>query len=431
MGHQYLGDNKTLKGPVLSIEPPVRPDPYTLGFVLTASKGQVTKSANVNVLVKGDLPPSAEVRNYDIINAQDICGENTNSLSSQKQIILDGNNSRDPEGGPLKYNWTQIGGPPVTISNPNSIRTTVNNDSICGLEQTSYLEFRLDVIDSVGQKRSDNVTIPVKVNQLPIARINAPNEVQSGQNFTSDGSASTDAEGPVTEYDWFISLNGESIGEENIPKSPIVDFTVPSTSINSTILLQLRVKDSEGAHSKLTEKYIDVIPDYRPIANASQPRLADGSGSGLHLHQQHPRQLAGARRRPHRRAADAVRHLLQLDAGRSAVRRHQPGRARHGVLVADPAARCHRAVGLRDHGWCGPGAGRRDRAGTATTAPDRDSRAGCAGGEDRPGHDAAAGDRRPDRGVHHPLLDVAGRQAGRGRAKRRAAGRLPAARQDG
>ena len=164
-GPSVLGDNKTLKGPVLSIEPPVSPDPYTLGFELTASKGQVTKSANVNVLVKGDLPPSAEVRNYDIINAQDICGENTNSLSSQKQIILDGNNSRDPEGGPLKNNWTQIGGPPVTISNPNSIRTTVNNDSICGLEQTSYLEFRLDVIDSVGQKRSDNVTIPVIVDE--------------------------------------------------------------------------------------------------------------------------------------------------------------------------------------------------------------------------------------------------------------------------
>ena len=141
---------------------------------------------------------------------------------------MDASNSTDAEGGPLKYKWTQIGGPPVSISNPNSITATVNNDSICGgqLRQTSYLEFRLDVTDSVGQTRSDNVTIPIKVNQLPIARVNAPNEVRSGQNITLDASASTDAEGSVTEYNWSLKVNGESIGKKNSLKTPILNFTI-------------------------------------------------------------------------------------------------------------------------------------------------------------------------------------------------------------
>ena len=164
-GPSVLGDNNTLKGSLLNITAPViGGEPYYLTFELMVRKGQVTKSANVNVLVKGDQPPRPEVRNYDIINAQDICGENTNSLSSQQQqITLDGSNSTDAEGGPLKFKWTQIGGPPVTISNPNSMIASIENISICGgqLNQTSYLEFRFDVTDSVGQTRSDNVTIPI------------------------------------------------------------------------------------------------------------------------------------------------------------------------------------------------------------------------------------------------------------------------------
>ena len=164
-GPSVLGDNNTLKGPVLSFKAPVKPDPQILKFQLTASKGPITKSAEVNVLVKGDQPPKAEVRKYNIINLQDICSENTNNSQPTQlgQITLNASNSTDAEGGPLKFKWTQTGGPPVIISNPNSMIATVENDSICGgqLEQTSYLEFRLDVTDSVGQTRSDNVTIPI------------------------------------------------------------------------------------------------------------------------------------------------------------------------------------------------------------------------------------------------------------------------------
>ena len=279
-GPSILGDNKTIKGPVLSFQAPVSPKPVNLEFELNATRGQVTKSATVKVLVKENLAPVADVKNSDIIYAQDICGENGISLLSQKQVILDGTGSSDAEGGQLKPKWTQIGGAPVKISNPDSITTTVSNDSICGLEQTSYLEFKLDVTDSAGETRSDNVTIPVIVNQLPIARISSPNEVRSGQNITLNASASTDAEGPIAEYDWSYKFNGESIYNKNMPKFPIVDFTAPVTTIDSTLHFQLRVKDSEGAYSNITEKIINVIPDYRPIADSGKDRFI-GIGESL------------------------------------------------------------------------------------------------------------------------------------------------------
>ena len=100
---------------------PISKKPQILEFKLVVSKGQLTKSANYNVLVKGDQPPRAETAKYNIINAQDICGENTYFFSSSSpQITLDASNSTDSEGGPLRYNWTQIGGPPVSITNPNN-----------------------------------------------------------------------------------------------------------------------------------------------------------------------------------------------------------------------------------------------------------------------------------------------------------------------
>jgi hypothetical protein len=272
-GPSIFGDNKTIKGPVLFFKAPVTPKPVNLEFELNATRGQVTKSATVNVLVKENLAPVADVKNSDIIYAQDICGENGISLLSQKQIILDGSGSSDAEGGQLKPKWTQIGGAPVKIFNPDSITTTVSNDSICGLEQTSYLEFKLDVTDSAGETRSDNVTIPVIVNQLPIARISSPNEVRSGYNITLNASASSDAEGPIAEYDWSYKFNGESLYNKNMPKSPIVDFTAPVTTKDSTFHFQLRVKDSEGAYSNITEKIINVIPDYRPIADSGKDRF--------------------------------------------------------------------------------------------------------------------------------------------------------------
>ena len=257
---------------MLSFIAPISKKPQILEFKLVANKGQLTKSANYNVLVNGDQPPIAETAKYNIINAQDVCGENTYLFSSTSpQITLDASNSTDREGGPLEYNWTQIGGPPVSISNPNNRTASVK--SICGLTQTSDLEFIVVVTDSVGQTASKNVTIPVQVNQLPIARINAPDKVQSGQNLTLDASASRDQDGSITEYGWSFRVNNGPVSEENIRKSPVVNFASSDFPPNSTLQFQLRLKDNDGAYSKFAEKTINILPNYPPIANAGKDRV--------------------------------------------------------------------------------------------------------------------------------------------------------------
>ena len=86
------------------------------------------------------------------------------------------------------------------------------------------------------------VTIPVQVNQLPIAIINAPDKVQSGQNLTLDASASRDADGSITEYGWSFRVNNGPVSEENIRKSPIVNFASSDFPANSTLQFQLRAK---------------------------------------------------------------------------------------------------------------------------------------------------------------------------------------------
>ena len=161
--------NGTSKGPVLSFKAPVSGEPQILEFKLVASKGPVTQSENVSVLVKGDMVPNANAGKNVIVKALEICGDNTNSTSSYpplpplqppSQVNLNGINSSDREG-PLEFEWTQIDGSNVTISDPNNKTATIDKDSICRLTEGTYLQFRLNVTDSVGQSAFDTVTIAV------------------------------------------------------------------------------------------------------------------------------------------------------------------------------------------------------------------------------------------------------------------------------
>ena len=102
--------------------------------------------------------------------------------------------------------------------------------------------------------------------------------------------------------------------------------------------------------------------------------------AALHLHQQHPGQLLRLRRRPDGRPADALRHLLQLDAAGRAVggHNHDGFNSEYWSLILPHGV--HRAVRVRDRGRRRAGAGRRHRAGPAGAARRRARSAGGATG---------------------------------------------------
>jgi hypothetical protein len=95
-------------------------------------------------------------------------------------ITLDGSGSFDPEGDPLTYEWRQVSGPSVTVSNPNAANATFPAEA-----GHSY-SFRLTVRDPEGAQDTDTVTVTTQAAaQVRIVRFAAnPTSITAGQTTT-------------------------------------------------------------------------------------------------------------------------------------------------------------------------------------------------------------------------------------------------------
>jgi hypothetical protein len=76
------------------------------------------------------------------------------------QVILDGRQSRNPNGDPLTFAWTQISGPPVQLSSPNESKTTFTAPS--NLRSDTTMAFKLTVTNPAGEYDRDTVSVLVK-----------------------------------------------------------------------------------------------------------------------------------------------------------------------------------------------------------------------------------------------------------------------------
>ena len=75
------------------------------------------------------------------------------SVDTGDLVILNGANSRDPEGQPLTFVWRQVEGPQVTLSDPNIARPTFRTS------EAGHYAFELVVHDGGSASRPDTVAV--------------------------------------------------------------------------------------------------------------------------------------------------------------------------------------------------------------------------------------------------------------------------------
>ncbi|HYM11616.1 MAG TPA: OmpA family protein [Bryobacterales bacterium] len=94
--------------------------------------------------------------------------------------MLDGSASYDPDGDPITFQWTQIAGPTVTLSNPTSAQTTFEAAAGQGYS------FRLTVKDTYGGIGTAKVTVVTKKTPtVKIVRFEAnPSTIKAGEKTT-------------------------------------------------------------------------------------------------------------------------------------------------------------------------------------------------------------------------------------------------------
>ena len=143
------------------LAPPVGTAGETLVFVLTVSDGIDLSTDDVVIAVT----------NVNQIPIADAGPDQT--LGEGKAVTLDGTASSDPDADPLTWAWTQIGGPPVALSDPGSATPTFTAPVVG--QGGDSLVFQLVVSDGAAASEPDAVTIYVlDTNQPPVCDLAQP-----------------------------------------------------------------------------------------------------------------------------------------------------------------------------------------------------------------------------------------------------------------
>jgi hypothetical protein len=168
-----------------------------------------------------------------------------------EKAILSGAGSVDPDGDPLKYQWEQIGGTVVDLSNPNSVEAEFTAPSV---EENTTLTFELTVDDGRGGTDTDSMNVNVNVknnnvelNEPPTAVADAsPKTVTAeGTEVTLDGSRSTDPDDDSLAYKW-EQIDGPSVGLSNADEATSTFDTALEIEEDTTLTFELTVDDGRG-----------------------------------------------------------------------------------------------------------------------------------------------------------------------------------------
>ena len=149
-----------LSGPTVTLSDPTQAKPtflaplvgsagITLSFQLTVSDGQASAGTTTNVHVTNvNHPPVAHAGPDQTRNAG-------------ATVQLDGTASTDPDSDPLIFTWSQLSGPPVTLSDVHSVTPTFVGPHVA---TSTTLTFQLLVDDGLGGTASADVNVAL----LPI-----------------------------------------------------------------------------------------------------------------------------------------------------------------------------------------------------------------------------------------------------------------------
>ena len=178
-------------------------------------------------------------------------------------VTLDASSSLDIDDGIAAYQWVQISGPAVILSNPASSLPTFTAPNVG--PQGASLTFNLTVADMGGLRDTDSSIVNITWQNEPPFAVVAEEylEVNPGTTVTLDGSGSTDADGGIVSYLW-TQVDGAPVTLSD-PASAVTTFTAPETGpYGSNLTFKLTVTDDGGLQSS-----VDCLVYVAPTINES------------------------------------------------------------------------------------------------------------------------------------------------------------------
>lgn len=235
----------------------------TLTFQLTVTANGVSDTDTVNITV-------VNVNHAPVADA----GSNVPVLEGAP-VTLHGDGSYDPDSDAITYAWTQVSGPPVSITgastaSPSFTAPILGSGGAPGV--VASLVFRLTVDDSIASD-ADTVTVDItNVNNDPSA--DAGTDVTRNENgaVQLNGNASSDPDSDPLTYRW-AQVGGPNVLLDGADTA-MPSFTSPFVSPGGgDLTFQVTVDDGYGGTDTDTVVvHVQNIND-PPLVSAAQPTI--------------------------------------------------------------------------------------------------------------------------------------------------------------
>ncbi|MDY6853474.1 MAG: S8 family serine peptidase [Thermodesulfobacteriota bacterium] len=214
----------------------VGPGGETLTFQLKVTdKGglQSTDTIVVNIRWQNN-PPIADAGSDQTVDEGDT-------------VVLDGSGSIDIDDGISSYQWTQLDGAGVTLSDSSVAMPTFTALDVGPGGET--LTFQLKVTDKGGLQSIDTIVVNIRwQNNPPIADAGSDQTVDEGDTVVLDGSGSTDMDDGIDSYLW-TQIDGQEV---TLSDKQAVNSTFIAPDVGSdggSLTFQLKVTDKGGLRS--------------------------------------------------------------------------------------------------------------------------------------------------------------------------------------
>lgn len=225
---------------------------------LTVSDGELSSNPDT-VAINVEEPNTKPIANAGVDQTADV-GD---------LVSLDGSRSSDADNDPLTYLWSissQPSGSGVILSDPNKV-----NPSFVGDKIGDYV-FQLVVNDGTEDSDRDSVNVTVsKINGQPIAEAGINQAGLPGDEFTLDGSMSSDPDGDALTYQWQI-VDSPSASQASLADALSMTAKL-MTDVEGTYVISLVVNDGEIDSEVDTTSVTVEKPNTKPVANAGADQL--------------------------------------------------------------------------------------------------------------------------------------------------------------
>jgi hypothetical protein len=225
---------------------------------ITDYEGQESSDICIVNVTSTNLPPVADAGPDQEVEEGDL-------------VVLDGDNSYDPDGTISSYLWIQLTGTHVTLSDETIAQPTFTAGG--GAPEGESLIFELFVTDDGNLQSSDICIVTILgQNAPPVADAGSNQVVDEGQQVWLNGSGSSDPDGDDITFLW-KQVRGTVVHLSDVTEA-IPTFTAPDVGPNGESLLFELIVTDEWELSSRDSCIVSVVTPQNapPVANAGSDR---------------------------------------------------------------------------------------------------------------------------------------------------------------